>query len=99
VDTYWYVDSGATDHITRDLEKLAAQDKYLDNDQVHPASGTGMTIAQVGHSVIHTPSCDISLNNILYVPEANKSLVSIHRFTHDNQVFHELYPWHFLIKD
>jgi hypothetical protein len=99
VDTNWYADSGATDHITGDLEKLAARDKYLGNDQVHTANGAGMTIAQVGHSVIHTPSRDLSLNNILYVPEANKSLVSIHRFTRDNQVFLELHPWDFLIKD
>ena len=49
VDTNWYTDSGATDHITGDLEKLAARDKYLDNDQVHTANGAGMTIAQVGH--------------------------------------------------
>jgi hypothetical protein len=99
VDTNWYADSGATDHITGDLEKLAAWDKYLGNDQVHTANGPGMTIAQVSHSVIHTPSHDLSLNNILYVPEANKSLVSIHRFTRDNQVFLELHPWDFLIKD
>jgi hypothetical protein len=27
VDTNWYVDSGATDHITRELEKLSIRDK------------------------------------------------------------------------
>jgi hypothetical protein len=65
VDTSWYVDSGATDHITGDLEKLTTRDKYLGNDQVHTASGLGMRIDQVGHSVIHTTSCDLSLNNML----------------------------------
>jgi hypothetical protein len=28
VDTNWYADSGATDHITGDLEKLTIRDKY-----------------------------------------------------------------------
>jgi hypothetical protein len=92
VDTSWYADSGATDHITGVLEKLTTRDKYLGNDQVHTASGPGMKIDQVGHYVIHTPSHDLSLNNVLYVPEANKNLVSIHRFTLDNYVFMELHP-------
>jgi hypothetical protein len=69
VDTNWYVDSGATDHITRELDKLTAWDKYLGNDQVHTASGSGMGIDQISHSVIHTSTCDLSLNNILYVPK------------------------------
>jgi hypothetical protein len=99
VDTSWYVDLGVMNHITGDLEKLTTQDKYLGNDQVHTKSGPGMKIDQVGHSVIHTPSRDLSLNNILYVSEANKNLVSIHHFTLDNHVFMELHPWHFFIKD
>jgi hypothetical protein len=92
VDTSWYADSGATDHITGVLEKLTTRDKYLGNDQVHTASGPGMKIDQVGHYVIHTPSHDLSLNNVLYVPKANKNLVFIHRFTLDNYVFMELHP-------
>jgi hypothetical protein len=99
VDTNWYADSEATDHIIGDLEKLIAQDKYLGNDQVHTTSGLGMRIDQIGHTVIHTPSRDLSLNNILYVPDSSKNLVSVHRFTRDNHVFLELHPWHFLIKD
>jgi hypothetical protein len=37
-----------------------------------------MRIDQVGHSVIHTTSRDLSLNNVLYVLESSKTLVSIH---------------------
>ncbi|XP_021313466.1 uncharacterized protein LOC110434092 isoform X1 [Sorghum bicolor] len=41
IDTNWYVDSGATDHITGDLEKLTVRDKYQGGDQVHAANGSG----------------------------------------------------------
>jgi hypothetical protein len=99
VDTNWYVDSGATNHITGELEKLTTQDKYLGNNQIHTASGSGMKIDQVGHTVAHTPSRDLSLNNILYVPQSSKNMISVHHFTRDNHVFLELHPWHFLIKD
>jgi hypothetical protein len=87
VDTNWYVDPGATDHVTGDLEKLTTRDKYLGNEQVHTASGSGMRIDQIDHTIIHTPSRDLSLNNILYVPDSSKNLVSIHRLTCDNHVF------------
>jgi hypothetical protein len=32
VDTNWYMDSGATDHITSELEKLTVRDKYHGHD-------------------------------------------------------------------
>jgi hypothetical protein len=32
VDTNWYIDSGATDNITRELEKLTVRDEYSGND-------------------------------------------------------------------
>jgi hypothetical protein len=32
VDTDWYTDTGATDHITSDLNKLTMREKYHRND-------------------------------------------------------------------
>jgi len=99
VDTNWYADSCATDHITSELDKLTVKDKYFGNDQVHTASGSGMQIKHIGNSTLHTPSRDLVLRNILHVPQASKNLVSLHRLTVDNHVYLELHPWHFLIKD
>lgn len=41
VDTNWYADSDATDHISGELEKLTIRDKYRGNDQVHNVDGAG----------------------------------------------------------
>jgi hypothetical protein len=38
VDSSWYMDSQATDHITDELEKLTARNKYQGGDQIHTAS-------------------------------------------------------------
>lgn len=99
VDTNWYIDTGATDHITSDLDKLTIRDKYTGHDQVHAASGAGMKINQVGHSIVSTPKRNLHLKNILYVPQANKSLVSVHKLASDNRAFLEFHPDHFLIKE
>ncbi|XP_073351893.1 uncharacterized protein [Aegilops tauschii subsp. strangulata] len=39
IDTNWYVDSGATNHITGELEKVTMKEKYRGKDQIHTASG------------------------------------------------------------
>jgi len=99
VDTNWYVDSGATDHITSDLEKLLFRDKYRGGEQVLSANGAGMQINHVGHSTLFSPIRDIHLNNVLHVPSAHKSLVSAHRLVKDNNAFLELHPHHFSLKE
>jgi hypothetical protein len=72
IDPNWYANSGATDHITGELEKIAIRNKYQGGDQIHMASGAGMDISHIGHNTVYTPHCPIYLNNILYVPRTRK---------------------------
>jgi hypothetical protein len=81
VDTNWYTNSGATDHISSDLEKLSIHEKYNGTEQIHTTSGAGMNISHIGPSTIHTPCRDLSLNDILHVPTTHKNLVSVHHLT------------------
>jgi hypothetical protein len=99
VDNDWYADSGATDHITSELDKLAVCDKYNGTEKVHTASGAGMEISHTGNSFIHTSTHTLELCNVLHVPKATKNLMPIHRFALDNNIFFEIHPWFFLIKD
>jgi histone deacetylase 1/2 len=99
IDTNWYTDTGATDHITSNLEKLSIHDKYNGGDKIRTASGTGMNINHVGHATIKTPSRNLHLRNILHVPQAKKNLVSVHRLAADNNAFLEFHPNFFLVKD
>jgi histone deacetylase 1/2 len=99
IDTNWYFDTEATDHVTGELEKLSMREKYHGGDQVHTANGSGMEIDQIGHSNFCTPSGNLLLKNILYVPKASKNLVSVHKLARDNHAFFEFHPNFFLIKD
>jgi hypothetical protein len=85
LDPAWYTDSAATDHITGDLGKLTMRENYGGNDQVHAANGPGMTIKHVGHSAVST--------------HHHRILASVHHLTTDNDVFLELHPTFFLVKD
>jgi histone deacetylase 1/2 len=99
VDSNWYTDTGATDHITGHLQKLSTHDKYQGHDRVHTAEGNGMHISHIGHSILRTPHSSFHLNKILHVPNASKNLLSVHRLTLDNNIFIEFHPFFFLIKD
>jgi hypothetical protein len=99
VDSNWYADSRATYHVTGDLNKLAIKDSYQGGDQIYTASGSGMHIKNISYSIIHTPYSDLHLNNVLHVPQSSKNLASVHRFTSNNNVFFELHPNVFFIKD
>jgi hypothetical protein len=95
----WNMDSGATDHITGELEKITVRDSYRGQDQVHTASGSSMKISNVGSTILHTPHKRLHLHNILHVPTANKSLALVHRLASNNNVLIAFHPNLFLIKD
>jgi histone deacetylase 1/2 len=99
IDTNWYLDTGASYHITGELEKLIMKEKYHGGDQVHVANGLGMKIDQIGRSFVRTPHTDLTLNKVLYVPQASKNLILVHKLALDNDAFLEFHPHHFLIKD
>jgi hypothetical protein len=99
VDSNWYTDTGATDHVIGELEKLTIRDKYKGNDQVHTANGAGMNISHIGHSIIKLPHQNLMLKNVLYILEANKNLVSVYKLAYDNLAFLEYHPNYFVVKD
>jgi hypothetical protein len=99
VDADWYTDTGATNHITSDLDRLALRERYHGNDQVQVGNGSSLRIMHVGHSSINTAARPLVLRNTLHVPEITKHLLSVHKFSRDNDVFFEYHPWHFSIKD
>jgi hypothetical protein len=98
-DSTWYTDTGATDHITSELDKLVIHDKYNGSDLIRTASGVGMNINRIGKAIVSTPNCNLHLNNVLHVPSAKKNLVSVHRLAVDNHAFLEFHPDFFLVKD
>jgi histone deacetylase 1/2 len=96
VDSNWYTDTGATDHVTRELDKMMIRDRYNGGEQIHTANDSGMDIAHIGRVICHTPERKLFLNNVLHVPSTTKNLVSVHRLASDNNAYFEFHPNCFL---
>ncbi|XP_012702929.1 uncharacterized protein LOC101759551 [Setaria italica] len=99
VDTNWYTDTGATDHVTRNLKQLSIKDKYKGNDHTHTASGSSIEIKHIGHTIVPTPSRNLHLKNVPHVLQTAKNLVSVHHLAKDKSTFLEFHSDYFLVKD
>ena len=80
-DTNWYLDSGASNHVTKV--------EYYGSYQVHIGNGMGLSIKHVGKSAFSSTYTFkiLSLKQLLHVPTITKNLLSVLKFAHDNDVF------------
>ena len=93
------MDSGATHHLTNDLQNLALHQPYLGDDSVMIGDGSGLAITHTGSSSLPFSSRNIRLNDVLCVPNIKKNLISVYRLCNTNKVSVEFFPASFQVKD
>ena len=74
-DSPWFVDSGATNHITTNLNNLSLLSPYQGIDKVTVGDDKALHISHVGVGHLHTQSCPksvLSLPNVLHVPHMRR---------------------------
>lgn len=91
----WLLDSGATNHVTNNLNNLSLASDYIGTDSLIIGNGQGLRIAQVGNTTLHS----LSLPNTLYVPSIHTNLISVAKLCRDNDVIIEFHPSFCLVKD
>lgn len=99
IDTNWYTNTGVTDHITVDLDKLSVREKYHGKDQVQVVDGTCLSIFHIGQTHISTFDRCLKLSNILHIPSINRNLLSVHRLTSENNIYFDFHPNYLFVKD
>jgi hypothetical protein len=80
----WLTDSGATNHMTADLNNLTLASPYPTADTIHTANGEGLPISHVGQSIINSSMSSFKLDSVLLVPQLTQNLLSVHRLCLDN---------------
>lgn len=95
----WLLDSGASHHVTVDLNNLSLHTPYAGSDDVMIGDDTGLHITHTGSTTILTPTRTFNLHNILCVPNMKKNLISIYQFCNTNHVSIEFLPTIFHVKD
>lgn len=92
----WIPDSGATGHMTNDSAILEDTEEYEGAEQVMLGHGKLLPINLTSSSKIHTSgtsNASFNLINVLFVPSIKYNLLSIAKFTADNNCSFECLPW------
>ena len=95
----WIMDSGATHHLTSDLDNLSLHQPYSGNDRVLIGDGSGLPITHSGSLSLSLPSRNLTLTDVLCVPHIHKNLISVYRLCNANKVSVEFFPASFQVND
>lgn len=97
----WYVDSGASHHVTASSPNLMQEVPIHGQEHVFQGNGHGLPIKSIGSAFFPAPSysnVQLHLNNLLLVPSITKNLVSVSQIAKDNCVYFEFHPFHCFVK-
>lgn len=80
-DINWYFDSRATHHLTNDLNNMNISEPFVGNSKLMIRNGDGLCITDMENSVLKMRdfgnSITLKLNNMLFVPQITKNLISV----------------------
>ncbi|XP_021757479.1 uncharacterized protein LOC110722517 [Chenopodium quinoa] len=94
----WYMDSGATSHMTNNAGTLLPFFNLSTNYHILVGNGHRILITGYGHTTLLNNN-SLNLKNFLLAPQIIKNLISVRRFTSDNKVSIEFDPNGFTVKD
>ncbi|GJV29370.1 ribonuclease H-like domain-containing protein [Tanacetum coccineum] len=98
-DPTWHMDTGASSHLNFYTSNLGTIfDKFL-YPSVYVGNGNSIPVTNTGHNIIPFLHRPLHLNNILVTPNILKNLISVRRFTRDNNCTIEFDVFGFFVKD
>ncbi|KAJ9558252.1 hypothetical protein OSB04_012866 [Centaurea solstitialis] len=97
-DEHWYMDTGATNHMTSTPGMLSSFSNNCLFNHVRVGNGSDIPVTGSGSTFLHSTR-PLSLSNVLVVPHLIKNLISVRKFTRDNSVSIEFDPNGFFVKD
>lgn len=79
----WFLDSGASSHVTNSMQHLNHNHPYRGNDAVLIGDGSFLPITHVGSADLASTSGTLPLRDVLVCPDITKSLLSVSKLTKD----------------
>lgn len=98
-DQSWYMDSDTSSHLTADPGKITTPLPPSPIQSIFMGNGHNIPIYGSGHTQHKLPTQTYNLLHILYSPHIIKNLLSIRKFTIDNNVFLCFDPYGFSVKE
>nr|GEV51536.1 ribonuclease H-like domain-containing protein [Tanacetum cinerariifolium] len=98
-DSRWYMDTGATSHLSSDAGNLTTIFNNRINTFIVVGNGATILVTNSGHSILPSIHRPLYLQNVLVTPHIIKNLISVCQFTRDNKCTIEFDEFGFSVKD
>jgi hypothetical protein len=95
----WYADSGVGSHMTVDTGNLSTISPPSSFTPIIVGNGAHLPVTATGSYFFSFPHRNLVLNDVLVSANIIKNLISIHRFTTDNNYSIEFDPFGLSMKD
>jgi hypothetical protein len=95
----WFLDFGATTHVTPNMNCPLSHQPYTESDKVYIGNGSDLYISHTGTSSLVNVGGSLVLNNVLCVPQLTKNWLNISQLTKDNKVIVEFISNSCFVKD
>nr|GFA73175.1 ribonuclease H-like domain-containing protein [Tanacetum cinerariifolium] len=98
-DSSWNMDMGASSHLADNTGILTSFSNLSIYPSVFVGNGNSISVTHTGYSFLHTSHKSLYLNHIHVTTHIIKNLISVRKFTHDNDVSVEFDAYGFSVKD
>ena len=95
----WYLDSGASHHLTQNVANLTNATPYTGADKVTIGNGKHLTISNTGFTRLFSNPHSFQLKKVFHVPFISANLISVAKFCSDNNALIEFHSNGFFVKD
>ncbi|EPS58923.1 hypothetical protein M569_15888 [Genlisea aurea] len=97
--TEWTSDTGATNHMTGKFTLFNNLKPYTGSNGVIIGDGTTLPITGIGTTALQQNTTSIPLNDVLYIPQLTKNLLSVSQLTRQEPVNCEFTNTGLIVKD
>ena len=89
IDDNWYLDSGASHHLTQNAGNLINSTLYTRTNKVTVGNGKHLSISNIGSYRLVSNSRSFQLRKVFHVPFISANLISVAKFCLDNNALIE----------